>query len=77
MITINVVKNIKRIIDEKGFIQQRVAQRAGFTACEFSAMMNGRKLMRVEYVPRIADALGVTPSDLFADPDEHTTNETA
>lgn len=64
-----VIRNIKRIISEKGMKQGVVAERAGFTPQEFSHILNGRrKLLRVEYVMPIAEALGVEANDLYADP---------
>ncbi len=67
----NVIKNIKRLISEKGMKQGVVAERAGFTPQEFSHILNGRrKLLRVEYVMPIAEALGVEANDLYADPED-------
>ena len=67
----NVIRNIKRLTSEKGMKQGVVAERAGFTPQEFSHILNGRrKLLRVEYVMPIAEALGVEANDLYADPAE-------
>lgn len=63
----NVIENIKKLIKEKGMKQGAVAEKAGFTPQEFSNMMHGgRKLLRVEYIPRIAFALGVTSNEIYA-----------
>ena len=51
-----------------------VAERAGFSEAEFSNMLNGRKLLRVEHIPEIANALGISPNDLF-EKAEHPTNK--
>lgn len=62
----DVIENIRSIITEKGMKQVVVAERAGFTASEFSNMMNERrKLLRVEHLKPIADALGVEMNELF------------
>lgn len=62
----DVVRNIKTIISEKGIKQTVVAKRAGFSDSDFSNMLNERrKLIRIEHIPRIAKALGVTLNDLF------------
>ena len=62
-----VIGNIKAIISEKGYKQCAVAEKSGFTAQEFSNIMNGRrKLLRVEDIAPIAFALGVEPNDLYA-----------
>lgn len=62
----DVIDNIRAIITEKGMKQIVVAERAGFTSSEFSNMLNERrKLLRVEHLKPIADALGVEMNDLF------------
>lgn len=65
MVQTNVAVNIKKILKEKGLIQKSVAQRAGFSEKQFCAMLNGRKLILANYLPSIAQAMGVTPNDLF------------
>jgi len=57
---------IRKIMVIKGFKQSVIAKRAGFTEQQFSDMLNGRKIIRAEFIPRIADALEVEPNDLFA-----------
>ncbi|MBO5484311.1 MAG: hypothetical protein J5979_03755 [Lachnospiraceae bacterium] len=47
-----VVSAVKQILTEKGMKQCVVAERAGFSEQEFSNMLNGRKLLRVEYIPK-------------------------
>lgn len=62
----DIVENIKKIIEKKGMKQSVVANRAGFTAQDFSNMLNKRrKLIRVEHLPTIANALGVEIQELF------------
>lgn len=63
----SVALGIKKAIVAKGLQQRIVAQRAGFTAQQFSDMLNGRKIIRAEYLLSIADAIGVSIDDLFAD----------
>lgn len=63
--TVTVAQNIKQIIAQKGLIQRVVSDRAGFTPQQFSDMICGRKLILADYVPQIADALGVSCEDLF------------
>ena len=61
-----IVDNIKNIIEAKGMKQGVVATRAGFTPQDFSNMLNKRrKLIRIEHILRIADALGVCVNDLL------------
>lgn len=60
-----VVDNIKRIIREKGFRQKYIAQRAGFSELKFSDILNGRRVLRAEYLLPIASALDVEIGELF------------
>lgn len=60
-----VAQNIKQIIEESGLKQRHIANVAGFTESEFSAMLNGRKIIRAAELLKIASALQVTPNDLF------------
>ena len=63
----NIRDNIRGTIDAKGMKQVVVAERSGFTEQQFSDMLNGRKIIRAEYIPKIANALGVSVWDLFVD----------
>lgn len=56
---------IKRILEEKGLYQNAAARRAGFTAQQFNDMVNGKRIIRAEYIQPIADALGVSVADLL------------
>lgn len=61
-----IVANIKRIIANKNLKQSGVARQSGFSDSEFSNMLNDRrKLIRVEFLPDIANALGVEINELF------------
>lgn len=61
----DVVSAVRQVIHDKGMKQCVVAERAGFSEAEFSNMLNGRKLLRIEHIPRIANALGIEPNDWF------------
>lgn len=58
-------ENIKKLILESGMKQKAVAERAGFTEQMMTDMLNGRKVIKAEFVPAICQALGVTPNRLF------------
>lgn len=60
-----IAENTKRIIEEKGLKKGAVAQKAGYTAQQFSDILNHRKVVRDVDVAAIANALEVTPNDLF------------
>lgn len=54
-----VAENIARIIAEKGLKQVHVSEKAGYSAYGLSDMLNGRKLIKVSDLVRIAAALDV------------------
>lgn len=58
--------NIKRIIARRGLKQKAVAERAGFSIQQFSALLNHRKVIKDVDVAAIARALEVTPNELFS-----------
>ena len=58
-------ENIARIIQERGFKQTAIAQRAGFTDQQLSDMLNGRKIIKPCDVVALSEALGVTTNELF------------
>jgi DNA-binding Xre family transcriptional regulator len=57
--------NIRKIIARNAWKQGKIGQRAGYAPKVFSAMLNGNLKIHIEDVPRIAEALGVTPNDLY------------
>lgn len=61
----NIITNIKKLIKNKGLKQSFVAKQVGFNSQSFSDILNGRKLLRVEHLPELADALGVEIEDFF------------
>lgn len=58
--------NILRIIDDKGLKQGFVAERAGYSKQQFSSMLNGRRIIKPCDALAIANVLGVTMNDLYA-----------
>ncbi len=58
---------IRKKIVEKGLLQKSVANRAGFSEQQFSAMLNDRKIIRACDLFRISEALGVEIADLLAE----------
>ena len=61
-----VARGIETIINQKGLRKKYVADCCGFTAQQFSDMLNGRKVIRADYLPTIAKALNVGITDLFS-----------
>lgn len=60
-----IAKNTKRIIAQKGLKNYAVAEKAGFSEKQFSALLNGRRIIKAIDVIAIANVLNVTPNDLF------------
>ena len=60
-----VSRNIKRIIHIKGKKQYCVALASGFSPKHFNNLLNGRKVLRAEYIVPIAAALETDPETLF------------
>ncbi|MDE5619501.1 MAG: helix-turn-helix transcriptional regulator [Ruminococcus sp.] len=60
-----VARNTKEIIAQQGIKQKVVAEKAGYTARQFSNMLHGRKIIDWRDVLRICDALNVRPNDLY------------
>ena len=58
-------ENTRKIIESRGLKQRAVAQKAGFSAQQFSALLNNRKVIKDVDVIAIANALDVTPNDLL------------
>ena len=57
--------NLIRIINEKGLVKKGVAERAGMTAQALSDILVGRKVIRADMVPTLADAVDVPIVELF------------
>lgn len=60
-----VQRNVKRIIEEKGLLKKGVAKRAGMTSQSLSDIIAGRKVIRADMVPVLANALSVDVMELF------------
>ena len=66
----NVGEQIKRIRTAKGLSQKEVTMTAKLDKAQYSRIENGKTDPSVSTVKRIADALGVSLSELFAKPNE-------
>lgn len=60
-----VAENITYLINNKGLKQRAIAQKAGFSFQQLNDMLNGRRLIKVCDLTKIAAALDVEPKDLF------------
>ena len=59
-----VYKKVRAYIEEKGYKQLAVAQKAGISKVTFNAMMNGKRTMYADDLRAICLALNVSP-ELF------------
>lgn len=57
---------IAKLIQKKGVKQVYIADKAGYTAQELSDMLNGRKIIKLCDVPRLAGALGVEIDTIYS-----------
>lgn len=60
-----IAENVKQIINTRGLKQYIVAEKAGYPMQTFNNMLNGRKVITDYDVVKIANALNVTPNELF------------
>lgn len=60
-----IAENVKQIINTRGLKQYIVAEKAGYPMQTFNNMLNGRKVITDYDVAKIANALNVTPNELF------------
>lgn len=67
----SIALNVRKIIKDKGLKQYAVAEKAGFSHQSFNNMLNGRKLIADFDIPPIANALSVTPNELFGLVENH------
>ncbi len=57
--------NISKAINERGMKNIAVAEKAGYTAKQFSDMLNGRRIIKPCDILAIADALDMSVDELF------------
>lgn len=63
--TSNIIFNINSLINRKGLKKCFVAEQVGMSLQQFSDTLNGRRMLKPDEIPAIAQVLGVTPNDLF------------
>lgn len=65
-----ILKNIRDQINSRGLKCSKVANDIGMSKSNFSAMLTGRKILRPEYLPGIAESIGCTYNDIFRVPEQ-------
>lgn len=56
---------IRKILEQRGFSQTAIARKAGYSRQDLSYMLNGRKIIKVCDIVKIAKAMQISPEDLF------------
>lgn len=62
--------NLRRVMAEKGVTQEQLAERLGTKHPAISRILNGHRCPKLEACEKIADAIGVSLSDLLKNPKE-------
>ncbi|MDE6708643.1 MAG: helix-turn-helix domain-containing protein [Oscillospiraceae bacterium] len=60
-----IIENTKAILQERGLKQKAFAKKAGYTEQKFTRKMSGRSPITWKDILNIANALGITPNELF------------
>ena len=60
-----VIENIKEVKEESGYRTDYVAEKIGWSPMMFSNILHGRKVLKSEYLPHIANAIGCDINRLF------------
>ena len=60
-----VSETVSELIGKKGLKQAAIAKKIGVTQQQFNDMLNGRRVIKVSDIPLLAQALEVTPNQLF------------
>ena len=60
-----VAEQLKKIIDDRGLKQKKVAEILGYDYITFNNMLNGYKMITTDDVIIIATKLGVEPNQLY------------
>ena len=66
----HVANRIRTLVNTSGYRYGFIAEKAGIDPKKFSAMLTGRKIIELQNITPIANALGVTPNDLLDVTDE-------
>ena len=56
---------IRKTLEQRGFSQTAIAKKAGYSGQDLSYMLNGRKIIKVCDIIRIARAMQIPPEELF------------
>ena len=60
-----VLQNIKNIIKDKGYKKKAIAAKMGYTENQFSDLLNGRRIVRLDDIILLCDLLEVQPNEII------------
>lgn len=66
MLTVRVYEKVRAYIDEMGYKQVTIAEKAGIPEATFNAILNGKRTLYADDLKAICLALNVSP-ELFID----------
>ena len=69
-----IIKNIRHIIDEKGYKQKSVSVKAGIAPKTFSAILTGRRRLHHDELVRLCVVLDTDPNTIYG---IHSNNKSA
>lgn len=61
----HIQNNIRKLLNEKGITHKWMAEQLKMNKCQFSDMLCGRRVIRAEIVPQIANILGCSCDDIL------------
>jgi DNA-binding Xre family transcriptional regulator len=60
------LQKIKDIIEQRGYKKKVIAEKMGYKENQFSDLLNGRRLVRLDDIVKLCDILEVQPNELIA-----------
>ncbi len=59
------LQNIKNIIEQRGYKKKVIAEKMGYKENQFSDLLNGRRIVRLDDIIKLCDLLEVQPNELI------------
>lgn len=68
-LSVDLLKNLRKIINDRGITQAAMAEYAGMTESQFSRVLSGQVQLSLKNLANIASSLGMREIDIFTYPD--------
>lgn len=65
----NLIKNVEKFLEKRDWSQKDLATKSGIPESHLSVYLSGLRTPRLEKIEKLAEALGITPSELIKDPE--------